>query len=421
MKRRIAESVEEIRSFTHKEKFFVFFSMIVAFFIAGEYAITRPSSHALFISNFSSNALPWLWLATVPVNFLAIYLYNRFLPIFGPLKMWMTVAISVLLVNFGAATMLSVFPQYIFFQCIWKDIYILLMFKQLWSMIQCTIAPSRAKYLYGLIFAIGTLGSCLGSCIPSFLAPILGSERLFYFTLPCYFLLMFAYRSALSKSLMSKDSWKKEVMENPSASEGVSLIAKNRFLLAILLLVIAMQVSAGFMEYRFNVHLEEYILDKDLRTAYCAQLFGFMNVLSMLLQAVGSFFVIHTIGLRKTHFLIPFLLLTSALCSWVIPSFALISFSYVFLKAMDFSLFSISREMLYIPFGIDVKFRAKAVIDVFAYRSSKALVSLSILALQAIAGVYLLEVASYVAVSIFIVWISIVFFMLRHDALTAKQ
>ncbi len=405
----------EIRSFTSQEKLFVLLSMCVGFSIAGEYGITRPASHALFLTAFSSKAIPWLWLATVPVNFFAIYLYNRFLPILGPLRMWMAVSSSVIFVNFLAANILSTFPQYIFFQCIWKDIYILLMFKQLWSMIHCTISPKRAKYLYGVIFAFGTIGSCVGSCVPSFLAVSIGSENLFYFTLPIYLVLMMTYPLALSKSLMSKDSWRKELMINPSASEGISLISKNRFLAAILLLVIAMQVSSGFMEYRFNSYLEVSILEKDLRTAYCGQLFGFMNMLSMMLQAVGSFLVIHTIGLRKTHFLIPFVLLASAICSWIVPSFALISFSYIFLKAIDFSLFSVSREMLYIPFGLDAKFRAKAIIDVFAYRSSKALVSLSILGLQAIAGVYLLEVASYVSLAIFIGWIFVVYFMLRPE------
>ena len=406
---------------TGREKWFVFFAMMIGFLIAGEYGITRPASHALFLTVFSSNAIPWLWLATVPVNFAAIYLYNRFLPVFGPLKMWMAVASSVLVVNLLAATTLKIFPEYIFFQCIWKDIYILLMFKQLWSMIHCTIASSRAKYLYGVIFAAGTVGSCLGSCIPSFMAVAIGSESLFYFTLPIYAILLISYRMAIMRSLMSKDSWKKELMINPSASEGVSLISRSRFLAAILLLVIAMQVSSGLMEYRFNVYLESYIIDQDLRTAYCGQLFGLTNILSMLLQGVGSFLVIHTMGLRKTHFLIPFLLLGSALCSWIVPSFALISFSYVFLKAIDFSLFSVSREMLYIPFGLDEKFRAKAVIDVFAYRSSKALVSLSILSLQAIAGIYLLEVASYVSVAIFIGWIAVVFFMLRPHTSVIKS
>ncbi len=402
-------------TFSLQEKWFVFFAMLLSFCIAGEYGITRPASHAIFLTVFSSNAIPWLWLATVPINFAAIYLYNRFLPIFGPLKMWTAVATSVLAVNLFAALILNHFPQYIFFQCLWKDIYILLMFKQLWSMIHCTISSKRAKYLYGAIFGCGTVGSCLGSCIPGFLAVEIGSESLFFFTLPLYLLILFLYRKALVQSLLPKDFWKKEVILNPSASEGVSLISRNRFLAAILLLVVAMQVSSGFMEYRFNVYLESHILNQDLRTVYCGQLFGLTNILSMLLQAVGSFLVIHTIGLRKTHFLIPFLLLGSAICSWVIPSFALISFSYVFLKAIDFSLFSVSREMLYIPFGLDEKFRAKAVIDVFAYRSSKALVSLSILSLQAMAGIYLLEIASYVSVAIFVLWIAVVFFMLGND------
>jgi ATP/ADP translocase len=408
----IKKCFSELGSLTGKERIFVFFCMIVAFFIAGEYAITRPSSHALFLSTFTSSLIPWLWLATVPINFLAIYLYNKFLPVLGPLKMWMLVAGSVLFVNVTAATLLTTFPSFIFIQCIWKDIYILLMFKQLWSMIHCTIASSRAKYLYGIIFSCGTLGSCLCSSIPSLWATHIGSEKLFYFTLPCYLILMFAYRKAYQKSTMS---WQKEIIAHPSAQEGLATIAKNRYLAAILLLVIAMQVSAGFMEFRFNVFLESHILDKDLRTAYCGQLFGIMNILSILLQGVGSFLCVHFLGLRRTHFMIPLLLLSSAVCSWIMPNFALISFSYVFLKAIDFSLFSVGREMLYIPFGLDVKYRAKAVIDVFAYRSSKALVSLSILGLQALAGVYLLEVASYVAIAIFVAWICIVFFMIRPE------
>ena len=405
-----------MKTLSRKEKLFIFFAMTIGFLIAGEYGITRPASHSLFVTVFSSTMLPWLWLATVPVNLIAIFLYNRFLPVLGPFKMWAAVSLSVMLVNSTAANLLHTFPEFIFFQCIWKDIYILLMFKQLWSMIHVTIPSTKAKYLYGMIFAMGTIGSCLGSCIPSFMAVPLGSESLFFFTLPIYFVLLFAYKGALYHSSITSLFWKKEMMENPSASEGIALISKNRLLMAILFLVVAMQVSSGFVEYKFNLYLETAILDKDLRTAYCGQLFGLMNLCSMGLQAVGSFVIIHVIGLRKTHFLIPFLLLGSAVCSWIIPSFALISFSYVFMKAIDFSLFSVSREMLYIPFGLDEKFRAKSVIDVFAYRSSKALVSLSIIALQAVAGVYLLEVASYVSIAIFMVWIGVVFFMVRHDA-----
>ncbi len=407
--------IEEVRSLKTKERWFVFFAMLCGFCISAEYGITRPASHAIFLTTFSSLGIPWLWMATVPLNFIAIYLYNRFLPKLGSFRMWIAVSLVVVLVNSIAGLVLPVYPEFIFLQCMWKDIYILLMFKQLWSMIHVTIHPQRTKYLYGLIFAMGTIGSCVGSTIPSLAALSMGSETLFFFTLPLYSLLYWAFTKAFSCSLMTRGSFKKEMMDNPSASEGVSLIRRNRILMAILLLVVAMQVSAGFMEFRFNAYLENAIVDKDLRTSYYGQLFGLTNFLSVGLQAVGSFVVIHWLGLRKTHLLIPFILLGSALCSWIIPTFGFISFSYVIMKAIDFSLFSVSREMLYIPFGLDEKFRAKAVIDVFAYRSSKALVSLSILALQAVSGIYLLEVASYVSLSIFVLWISIVFFMLRHE------
>jgi ATP/ADP translocase len=90
----------------------------------------------------------------------------------------------------------------------------------------------------------------------------------------------------------------------------------------------------------------------------------------------------------------------------------------VFIKAIDFSLFGIVREMLYIPMKIEEKFRAKAIIDVFAYRTSKALVSLCVLGLQIFAGAELLPYVSYLTVSILILWIAVVWFLLRRHYTT---
>ena len=399
---------QELASFTKDEKLFCFFSMLSCFSIALEYAITRPASHALFLSTFSSKAVPYLWLAVVPVNFVMISLYNRFLPKIKPLKMWAIVSSIVLIVNLGAAKLLPIFPKYILFQCIWKDIYILLMFKQLWSMIHCTIPQAKAKYLYGVIFASGTIGSCFGSFVPGFMAIPFGSENLFYLTLPIYLLLFVFFRGAYRRGKATLSTWQ----DSPG---GIQAIVKNRFLIAILLLVVFMQLSSGFMEYRFNIHLEENFFDKDLRTAICARLFGIMNIVSLGVQAIGAFFFIHLIGVKRIHFLIPLSLLGITFSNWMLPSFALISFSYVFLKSIDFSLFSVAREMLYIPFGLNEKFRAKAVIDVFAYRAAKALASITILGLQTLITGSLLKVVTYLSFAIFISWMIVVIFMLHNE------
>ena len=90
------------------------------------------------------------------------------------------------------------------------------------------------------------------------------------------------------------------------------------------------------------------------------------------------------------------------------PSFLMITSTFVFLKAVDFSLFGVIREMLYIPLKLDEKFRAKAIIDVFAYRTSKAVASCFIVCLQIVASLYLLPIISYLSLAIFLCWFFLV-------------
>ncbi len=393
--------------------------MLSAFLICGEYAITRPTSNALFLTGFSSHAYPWVWLATVPLNFFVVYLYNRFLPKIGPLKMLWTFVLITIFVNVSSGVLYSTFPQLIFFQYAWKDIYVLFMLKQLWSMIHSTIPPTKAKYLYGCIYGMGTIGAISGSSIPAFLAPFLGSERILLFTLPVYSLLLLAYTMAYLRSGVNQSNFEKDLSHDPRPKEAISLIFRSPILIAILLLVVLMQVSVGLMEYRFDVHLERNVLDKDLRCAYCGQMIGIINILSLLFQFIGGFLVVRTLGVRGSHFLIPIMLGLCAVLSLSIPTFAIISFSYVFLKAVDFSLFGVIREMLYVPLQLDAKFRAKAIIDVFAYRTSKALTSLAILLLQSFLGVFLLESIGYISIAVFAGWILTVAILFRRKA--AKQ
>ncbi|MDE3045622.1 MAG: hypothetical protein KGJ02_03145 [Verrucomicrobiota bacterium] len=404
---------QELISFQKSERLFIFFAMVVGFSIAAEYGITRPASNSLFLTLFSSHAFPWVWLATVPLNLLIITLYNRFLPRLGPWKMLATIAIAVTVVNCATGWLLAFFPGLIFFQFAWKDIYVLLMFKQLWSLIHSTIPSHRAKYLYGAIFGVGTVGSVLGSLIPGFLAVEIGSQQIFYFTVPIYALLLWSYRKAYHYSALSQTSFPQDLSTDHRPREGFALIFRSRFLLSILLLVILMQVSVALLEFQFNARLEQNILSPDLRTEYMGRMVFFMNLISGLFQWIGSFLLVHTLGVRGSHLTIPLLLIINAVGTLFVPSFGMLSFAFVFIKAVDFSLFGITREMLYIPLQLDEKFRAKAVIDVFAYRTSKALVSLCILALQFFATGNLLFWISGASLGVLILWIGVVWFLLR--------
>jgi ATP/ADP translocase len=360
---------------------------------------------------------PSFWLISVPFNLFIVHLYNRFLPKIGPLKMVRSVVILVISVHLFCAVALGWIPHLIFFQFVLKDMYIVLMFKQLWSMIHSTIPANRAKYLYGCIFGAGTLGAITGSLIPSFFAVSVGSERLFLCTIPVYLILYFSYSEAYKRSALNSGSFITDLTLDPRPREGFALIRRSPFLICVLLLVIFMQISVGLMDYQFNAHLELNILEKDLRTEYVGKIVGLTNALGLIFQFIGGFVMIHVLGVRGSHLFIPLVLLGNSLLALSIPSFAMISFSYFFIKSIDFSLFGVIREMLYIPLKLDEKFRAKVIIDVFAYRSSKALVSICILSLQFFLGSEILGIVSGLAAAVFIGWIGVVFFMLRKLSL----
>ncbi len=396
---------------TLSEKLFVFFAILAGMAIAGDYGIIRPASSSIFITVFSAKALPWVWFATVPLNLAVIAFYNRFLSSLGPLKMIGICTSSIIAVNVLTAYLLPLWPPIIFLQFAWKDIYILLMFKQLWSMIHSTIQPNRAKYLYGFIFGMGTLSSMLCSQIPTYFAVQLGSGSLFYFSLPLYLIFFFSYRAAFKRSGVPQSGFATD-----SKGEGFSLIRKSPFLTSILLLVVLMQLSAGLLEYQFNAHLEHQFSDQDLRTAYCGEIMGITNFVSTCLQFLGSFFLIQWVGVKRGHFLIPLVLCISGLGSIAFPTFAMISCSFVLIKALDFSLFGVLREMLYVPLTLNEKYRAKAIIDVFAYRTCKAAISLVILALQVLAGAAILTYVNAISIALFLLWMGLVVYMFRKSA-----
>lgn len=371
---------KEFFSFSLSERKFIFFAMLSGFLICCEYAIIRPISNSLFIHAFSAHIFPYVWLAAIPLNFLAVALYNLFLPKWGSKKLFSTLVISIILSNVFFALVLEKFPWLSFLFYLWKEIYIMMLFQLLWSVIHATIPFNKAKYLYGIFFGIGGLGAMFGSSFPGFLAVSCGSENLLFFTIPFGLFLLVSY------AFMSRHAGTTFPLENSQKKENIfhgwQLIAKSRFLIFILLIVIFMHTAISIVDFQFNNYLEKIIPFKDLRTEFYARILGGIHSLTMLLQFIGTYFLIQWIGFKKTHFLIPSALGCCFILFCIAPVFPIITLSFITIKTFDFSVFGVIKEMLYVPLKSDEKFRAKAVIDVFASRAAKGLASILILSLQ---------------------------------------
>ncbi len=378
--------------------------MLCSFVITAEAAITRGVSASYFLKAYNAKLFPYAWMASLPLNFAVVALYNRFISKFGPKKVMGFILAFAFFFNTFCSFYLKSIYSLPFLLYLWKDIFIIFLFHKLWSVIHSTIPKNRAKYIYGMFYGLGGLGSILGNMVPGFMAVLLGTEKLLLVTLPLYFITYLAYSKAMSVQPKIASSQSISLsMDNVNLSYGVKLIQKSKLLKFILLLVLCMQVSSTIMDYQYNTLLEVYYPILDLRTQFAGRLFGVVNIVNIFLQ-FGSIFLLRLVGLRGAHALIPLVLLCNGALFLAFPAFGVLCVNFATIKSLDYSIFGITKEMLYLPLNVEEKFKAKSIIDVFAYRSSKAVVFFIIAFLSYVYGGNITMLLSFVLMGIFLVW-----------------
>ncbi len=401
---KIKQLWQGVQDFSRGEKLFLLFAMFCSFLISADYAIIRPVSNSLFIHEYGSSLFPYVWLVSLPFNLAVVTLYNYLLPKIGCFKMFIVTTLAVIIGNVFCSVYISriSFIPFIFY--IWKDVYVLLMFQQLWSVIHSTMKIENAKYLYGFLFGIGALGAFTGSVIPGFFAVKIGSEPLLKFTLPIYLLLILCYFGLLRFSNQVEKVVSEKTKYAALLPQAVKLIFSSRLLTAILLITAFMQITATITDFQFQTYLEGAYPDKDIRTALFGKIACLGNIFTMCFQFFGTYLLIQFLGLQKSHLVVPIFLGINAVSFLLFPVLGVVTYSFLMIKCFDFSVFSVIKEMLYIPLRIEEKFQAKALIDVFITRASKAVASFFILFLQYFFVANSIVFLSWVNLSLFFIW-----------------
>lgn len=421
IKKKLQEVIELFRSFSRQEKLFFLGALGVGFCITFDYAIIRPVCSSVFIAAYGAKMYPYVWLISVPVNFLLVSLYNKLWQRLGIVRTLIATAVSGMLVNTFCASQLNQISWLPFAFYVWKDVFVMLMFQQLWSLINATTSLNKAKLSYSFLYLAGGLGGVAGSFLPAFFAVQAGSTSLLYATLPLYTILVLIFLKLMRQWRQIEHRQMPEEAQEEWSLGAIESVWRSPQLRFIGLLVLFMQTSATLVDYQFNRIIEIEIPDTDLRTEFFGKIVGLYNVATVVLQSCGTFFIIHFLGVRRSHLLIPTLLCTSACSFLLFPIAPMVAGLQVMIKAFDFSLFGVIKEMLYIPLKWEYKFRPKAIIDVFLYRGSKAIASLAILALQFVVAESLIWTISWASVALFFLWIgAIVYMFRRHEILPAQ-
>ncbi|MFC1521059.1 Npt1/Npt2 family nucleotide transporter [Elusimicrobiota bacterium] len=342
-------------------------------FLVGGYEFVRSVSSSLFINAYGSANVPYVMAAMPPVLALYIYIYGRMLSKFG--AMYTLLATSLFSACMFLACYMLIIQEYraaTAILYIYRQIYIVLIIEQYWSLINSTLKSDQAKLYNGPITSAASLGPILAGYLVHKLAESIGTEQL----------LLFAAGALIPAAILSYTAYALVGEPQPSPDEqgglqghiNLSLFKKTRVLLFLAIIIGITQIIATMFTLKFYGLLELSIATKDARTAYLGAFWSYTNGSAFLLQLIGAPIALRIFPLRWIHIGLPLIHLAACIAMLIHPVLFVAASSLLIFKSLDYSIFRASKEILYIPLSYDARYRAKIVIDAFMYRFSSGAV-----------------------------------------------
>lgn len=267
----------------------------------------------------------------------------------------------------------------------WVDLFVTANVALFWSFLNEHVTPESAKRLFGVIGAGGMLGGILGSALAGYLAPALGGRHLLLLTAAptaATFLLILWLDRRLRRSPVRADAGPAPVAAAPTGSsvraawDGLAMVLRSRYLLGILAIVAAYEVSSVIADYQFSAHAAAEFPGKllaDARTAYLGRFSLATGLIGLAIQLLGTSAIQRHLGLGAALAVLPLALLAGAGVFLAVPGLIGASLWFGADATLNYGIHQTSKEALYAPVSVAEKYRAKAFIDVFGVRLAKAL------------------------------------------------
>ena len=368
------------------------------FVILASYAMARPATESLFLSHYTADHLPWLWILVGAGSLVVVTLYNRFsattdlVTIFGAVSVISASVLALILLGMSTLT-----PWLTWVLYIWKDLYIVVLIEIFWSFANSTVPQERAKWWYGLFCVLGSLGGMAGNLLVGWVAQNSSTLSSLWTVVGLLAISGFgAWGLARYTGIHGTADRSKR-----SLTDGFLVLKSSRALWLLMALIGTSQVVITLIDYQFTTAVAANFADEAERTAVLGRVYAAIDVVAITLQlATGP--IIRLLSVAGVLLAIPGLLGLSVVGFALIPKFGAIAAGKVASKAFDYSLFRAAKEILYIPLSHPEKTQGKAFVDMMAYRMAKAGTSALLLALLALGRP---QLALAVTIACLLLWI----------------
>ena len=275
-----------------------------------------------------------------------------------------------------------------------------------WSAMADVWRPDLAKRFYGYVAAGGSAGAILGPQIVSNLVHEWGPAPLV--VMACAFIMGSALLASFARRSLRRAPDGSAVPDaaipvGGRALDDLARFVRSPYLLGIAGIIVAGQIIGGFMYNEQGKLVAEHYHSLADRAALFARMEFYVNVLSLIFQAVVVTWLTRRGSVLLSLSAMPVVIGGSFVAMALYPSATMFLATQVLRRAADYGLGKPPREMLFTVINPESKFKSKSLIDTLLYRGSDAVAQWLYLL---IAGLTLSGIAWMCAgISLVLMWI----------------
>lgn len=336
--------------------------------------VVRPAREALGMQR-GIEAIRWLFIATVLVtlamNPLFGFLVSRFRRMVFITATYLFFAFGLVVFYFLLVVAPSAVGQtsgQVFY--VWFSVFNLFATMLFWALMADRFTLEQSQRLFGAIALGGTLGAIFGPWLASVLAKPIGTASLLLISAAFLVMAVLAawWFSRLQPAADSQPNSDHEVIGgNPF--EGLLAVLRSPYLLGTAAYVLIVAVIATFIYFTRLQMVAALGIDTDTRTAAFARIDLITQIATFVLQALITGHLMKRLGVAFTLALLPITVALGFIGLAIVGSLTALIVLDASFRAVQRGVMRPARETLFTVVARSDRYKAKAFIDTFVYRS----------------------------------------------------
>jgi ATP:ADP antiporter, AAA family len=411
--------------------FFLFWFFVIVVFQA-----LRPLKKGLFVEHLGAHMELYAKLANIGVAMLAVVVFTALYNRFGSRRLIpalcgiFAVALLVFagLLSGGGAPAPSVNWAFYLFGDAWSTVWV----TTFWAYLTELTRTEQSKRLYGLIGAGGVIGGLMANFTvwqyiqKSGIGVLLAGAAVVTVIVAAIVLRLetIARRpgAAIGRQAArtTKAPSEKTAPKGNPVFDGARLVVASKYLLAIAMITFLYEINSQILDYQYS-SAAETIQGAGGTQAFFGRVGTIIGVISVVTQLFLVSFITRTLGITTALLILPAAMAAASGIYFVTPMLMTAALLTISDNSFNYSINQTAREMLYVPTSDDVKYKARAFINMLVQRVGKGAAILMALGFDAMSNLPI-RYLSILAFAVIAIWVGFAWYAgRRFEGLTAEE